>query len=137
MRNLLVKEFGTPIRAGPGEESEYVGLAGLGEPSGLVPVVDSTVSLTLSFARPAPERTLPSARLTALSSGVGTWVWVEPLPPPELLAPPPELLSSPPCWLPGVGTLGTLTSGRSGTFGTVGVGTGVAVATGPRSTMFW
>src|SRR6185369_5090249 len=113
MRNLLMKKFGTPIRAGPGVDSEYVGLAGLGEPSGLVPVEESTVSLALSFARPAPERTLPSARLTAFSSGVGTWVWVEPLPPPEL--PPPELLPPPPCWLPGVGTLGTLTSGRSGT----------------------
>src|SRR3954454_16348003 len=101
-----MKKFGTPIRAGPGVDSEYVGLAAFGEPSGLVPVVESTVSLTLSFARPTPERPWPSARWTALSSGVGTCVGVEPLPPPELLAPPPELLSSPPCWLPGVGTLG-------------------------------
>ena len=103
----------------------------------VLPVAASTVSLTLSFARPAPERTLPSARLTALSSGVGTWVWVEPSPPPVLLLPPPALLP-PPCWLPGVGVgVGDLDLGQVGTVGTVGVGIGVGVATGPRSTMFW
>src|SRR3954453_305190 len=33
MRNLSMKKFGTPIRAGPGVASEKVGFVGAGEPS--------------------------------------------------------------------------------------------------------
>src|SRR4051794_21665662 len=94
-----MKKFGTPIRAGPGVESEYVGGAALGEPPGFCP---RPASSTLSFARPAPERTLESARLTGLSSA---WIGsaVEPLPPPEFAPEPePPPLLRPPCWLPGV-----------------------------------
>src|SRR5919108_6556565 len=95
-----MKKFGTPIRAGPGVASEYVGLAGVGEPSGFcVGGTASDVSSTLSRARPTAERTLRSARLTALSSPVPTGEsCVDPFPPPVLVPPPPPPppLSPPP-----------------------------------------
>jgi hypothetical protein len=65
-----MKKFGTPMRAAPGVESEKVGLAGLGVPSGrtLRSTASPGVFRTLSAARPAPLRRLPAARLTGLSS---------------------------------------------------------------------
>src|SRR3954451_1220800 len=133
MRNLSMKKFGTPMRAGPGVASEKVGLAAFGEPSAFSPGTAPATSLTLSFARPAPARTLESARLTGFSSAC-TGAAVEPFPPPEGEEPEP-LPPPPPRWLPGVAIgLGTWTCGTL-TGRTVGVAIGVGVATGPRSRM--
>ena len=61
-----MKKFGTPIGAGPGRRDREVGFAGVGEPSGVLR--RAVTSSTVSLCAPAPLRTLPSARLTGLSS---------------------------------------------------------------------
>ena len=131
MRNLSMKKFGTPMRAGPGVDSEKVGLAGVGEPSGFV--ARSAASLTLSRARPHARAQVAVGPVDgALVAGVDRRAaWSCRCRRPRCRRrPPPPPLSPPPCCVAGRAdrASGTSTSGRStsgtSTGGTVGSGVG-------------
>src|SRR5215217_6763126 len=135
-----MKKFGTPMAAAPGSAIEIVGLLRVGVPSGARTalrrwaarrLVFSTVRLTL----PVSDSVLPPPLLLGTRPLCGLPV----LPPPPVIVlppPPPDDWPPPPPPVPpgADGTLGV--SGTEGALGvgTWGVGTGVGVETGPRST---
>src|SRR3954451_18597001 len=104
MRNLSMKKFGTPIRAGPGMASEKVGFEGAGEPSGLLSFGAGT-TVGGSVVGGAVEQSRPEVEVEGLPL---LQARVEPVRPPCTLvctpasAPACEVLPAPwPAW-PGV-----------------------------------
>jgi hypothetical protein len=64
MRNLSMKKFGTPTRAGPGVASEKVGFEGAGEPSGLESFgAGTTVGASVGFGFGAAEQSRPEVEV--------------------------------------------------------------------------
>src|SRR3954447_80649 len=72
MRNLSMKKFGTPMRAGPGCASVKPGLAGAGLPSAWVTGAGATTAVVRSFGaaalRAAAVRRAPALRRSAARS---------------------------------------------------------------------
>ena len=97
MRNLSMKKFGTPMRAGPGWESENVGLSSDGEPSVLtVGFVGSGVlarsTLPISDSLLASTEWLPVFGGLIMPPALGVLAGAgEDEPPPLPLLPPPPL----------------------------------------------